>query len=120
MQDEIFGPILPIIAYEDINEVIEYVRTQPKPLALYLFSTNNELQQKIINRTSSGGICINNTRQQFINLNAPFGGVGMSGFGRYHRKASFLTFSNAKSIVKSSRFELPYFLTGFLVGKKSG
>lgn len=109
MQDEIFGPILPIISFDDIDQVIRYINSKPKPLALYVFSNNKELQKRVLEETSSGGACINNTTIQVANLNLPFGGVGQSGFGKYHSKESFDTFSNKKSIVKSSIwFDLPF------------
>jgi acyl-CoA reductase-like NAD-dependent aldehyde dehydrogenase len=108
MQEEIFGPILPIIGYTKIDDAIEYINSKPKPLALYIFSENEVTQNKIINETSSGGVCINDTILQVANSELPFGGVGNSGFGRYHGKASFDTFSNFKSILKNTTiFEIP-------------
>jgi aldehyde dehydrogenase (NAD+) len=102
MQEEIFGPILPIIAYTDIAEAIDLINSRPKPLALYLFSQNKDLQKRVLQETSSGGVCINDTVMQFGISSLPFGGIGDSGIGSYHGKASFDTFSHHKSIVKNS------------------
>lgn len=109
MQDEIFGPILPILEYDDLEEAIRGVVDRPKPLALYFFSRNADLQQRILNQTSSGGVCINDTIMQVGIPELPFGGVGASGMGRYHGKASFDTFTHFKSVlVKSFRLDLKW------------
>ncbi|WP_016951420.1 aldehyde dehydrogenase family protein [Anabaena sp. PCC 7108] len=102
MQEEIFGPILPIIAYTDIDEAIDLINSRPKPLALYLFSQNQNLQKRVLQETSSGGVCINDTVMQFGISSLPFGGVGDSGIGSYHGKASFDTFSHYKSVLRNS------------------
>ncbi|QLE54490.1 aldehyde dehydrogenase [Nostoc sp. TCL26-01] len=102
MQEEIFGPILPVIEYKDITEAIALINSQPKPLALYLFSQNQHLQQRILQQTSSGGVCLNDTVMQVGISSLPFGGVGDSGIGSYHGKASFDTFSHYKSVLKNS------------------
>jgi aldehyde dehydrogenase (NAD+) len=102
MQEEIFGPILPIIEYTDINEAITLINSRPKPLALYLFSQNKNLQKRILQETSSGGICINDTVMQVGVSSLPFGGVGDSGMGSYHGQASFDTFSHYKSVLQNS------------------
>ncbi len=102
MQEEIFGPILPIIEYRDITEAIALINSQPKPLALYLFSQNKNLQKRVLQETSSGGVCINDTVLQFGISSLPFGGVGDSGIGSYHGKASFDTFSHYKSVLQNS------------------
>lgn len=102
MAEEIFGPILPIIEYDDITEAIALINSRPKPLALYLFSQNKTLQQQVLQQTSSGGVCINDTVMQFGLPSLPFGGVGDSGIGRYHGKASFDTFSHYKSVLHNS------------------
>lgn len=99
MQDEIFGPILPVLDYEDIAEAIGQINRRPKPLALYLFSRNAQLQQRILQTTSSGGVAINDTIMQSAFTTLPFGGVGASGMGRYHGKSGFDTFSHHKSIL---------------------
>ena len=100
MNEEIFGPILPIISYNDINYVNNEIRKRPKPLALYLFTTKKENEKIIVSSISSGGVCINDTISHLINPNLPFGGVGNSGIGAYHGEYSFKTFSHEKSILK--------------------
>ncbi|MEI2435691.1 aldehyde dehydrogenase [Priestia megaterium] len=102
MQDEIFGPILPVIVYDEISEVIEAIVKRPKPLALYLFSEDEAIQNHILNSVSFGGGSINDTINHMTSHYLPFGGVGDSGMGAYHGKASFDTFSHAKSILKRS------------------
>lgn len=102
MQDEIFGPILPVLSYENTNQVIDFINDREKPLATYLFSSDKNEQQKIIESTSSGGGCINDTIIHIANSHLPFGGVGNSGMGKYHGKLSFDTFSNHRAVVKSS------------------
>jgi aldehyde dehydrogenase (NAD+) len=102
MQEEIFGPILPVIEYEDVGEAIALINSKPKPLALYLFSRDKQLQQRVLQETSSGGVCINDTILHIGVPELPFGGVGDSGIGSYHGKASFDTFSHPKSILQKS------------------
>lgn len=102
MQEEIFGPILPVFTYNDVTEAIAIVNQRPKPLALYLFSRNKNLQQRVLQSTSSGSVCINDTVMQFAVPGLPFGGVGSSGMGKYHGKASFDTFSHYKSVLNRS------------------
>jgi acyl-CoA reductase-like NAD-dependent aldehyde dehydrogenase len=109
MQEEIFGPILPVLDYGDLEEAIEQINARPKPLALYLFSRNPALQQRILQSTSSGGVAINDTIMQSAFTTLPFGGVGDSGMGRYHGKAGFDTLSHHKSIfVRSFWLDLPF------------
>lgn len=100
MQEEIFGPILPILTYDKLDSAIAQINARPKPLALYIFSKDIAKQQKVINETSSGGVCINDTVMQVGVSSLPFGGVGDSGIGSYHGKASFDTFSHQKSVLK--------------------
>ncbi|WP_414527376.1 aldehyde dehydrogenase [Nodularia chucula] len=102
MQEEIFGPILPILEYTEITEAIALINSQPKPLALYLFTQNKNLQKQVLQQTSSGGVCLNDTIMQVGISSLPFGGVGDSGIGSYHGKASFDTFSHYKSVLKNS------------------
>ncbi|MEH2330326.1 aldehyde dehydrogenase [Nostoc sp.] len=102
MQEEIFGPILPMIEYTDIAEAIALINSRPKPLALYLFSQDKNLQKQVLQETSSGGVCINDTVMQVGVSSLPFGGVGDSGIGNYHGKASFDTFSHKKSVLQNS------------------
>jgi len=100
MEDEIFGPLLPVIEYDDLTEAIAMVNSRPKPLALYFFSRDKKKQELVLSQTSSGGGCINDTTIHET-ARLPFGGVGESGTGKYHGKASFDTFSHERSIVKS-------------------
>jgi aldehyde dehydrogenase (NAD+) len=98
MADEIFGPILPVLEYEDLGEAIAQINDRPKPLALYLFSKNKQIQDRVLQETSSGGVAINETIMQIAPHTLPFGGVGSSGMGSYHGKFSFDTFSHRKSV----------------------
>jgi aldehyde dehydrogenase (NAD+) len=102
MEDEIFGPLLPVIAYDDLSEAIDFVNARPKPLALYFFSRDKTRQEKVLRATSSGGACINDTVIHQTVIDLPFGGVGDSGMGKYHGKASFDTFSHDRSIVRNN------------------
>ncbi|WP_106766854.1 aldehyde dehydrogenase [Paenibacillus faecalis] len=102
MQEEIFGPILPILTYENLDEVITSVNERPKPLALYLFTKDSEVQQKILSSISFGGGCVNDTLMHLATPYLPFGGVGESGMGAYHGKHSFQTFSHMKSVLKQT------------------
>lgn len=108
MQEEIFGPLLPVFTFSDIDEAINYVNNNEKPLALYYFGKNKNTQ-KVLQNTSSGGVCINNTLLHIANHHLPFGGVGNSGLGRYHGKESFLAFSNRRAVLKSPTWmDLPF------------
>jgi aldehyde dehydrogenase (NAD+) len=98
MEDEIFGPLLPIIPYDSLQEAIEQIVTRPKPLAFYVFSENESKRQEIITKVPFGGGCINDTVIHLANPNLPFGGVGTSGIGSYHGKKSFDTFTHYKSV----------------------
>ncbi|NES96275.1 MAG: aldehyde dehydrogenase family protein [Desertifilum sp. SIO1I2] len=100
MQAEIFGPILPVLEYSDLSEAIAQINARPKPLALYLFSRNTAHQQQVLEQTSSGGVCLNDTIMHIGVADLPFGGVGNSGMGSYHGKAGFDTFSHQKSVLK--------------------
>lgn len=102
MSEELFGPILPIITYNNLDEAIENIKKMSKPLALYLFTTNKTVEQKVLTEISSGGVCINDTITHLINPKLPFGGVGHSGIGSYHGKYSFDTFSHKRSVVSKS------------------
>lgn len=102
MQDEIFGPILPVIEYDDLTEAIAIINQRPKPLALYLFSRDKNIQDRVLQETSSGGVCVNDCVMQVGVSSLPFGGVGDSGIGSYHGKASFDTFSHYKSVLNRS------------------
>jgi len=109
MQEEIFGPILPIISYENLDWAIDQIKKRPKPLALYLFSNSTQVQQKILREISFGGGAINDVIMHLANANLPFGGVGNSGMGNYHGKYGFLTFSHQKSIIKKTNWFEPWF-----------
>ena len=100
MQDEIFGPILPVMEFEDLSQVISSLNSRPKSLALYVFSDRPENYQRVIDEVSFGNGCINDTVIQIANLHLPFGGVGSSGMGGYRGKASFDIFSHKKSVLK--------------------
>ncbi|MGG0648496.1 aldehyde dehydrogenase [Bacillus mycoides] len=102
MEDEIFGPILPIIEYDKIEEVIETIQRHPKPLALYVFSEDRKVQEKVTSNISYGGGCINDVVYHLATPYLPFGGVGSSGLGSYHGEQSFRTFSHYKSILSQS------------------
>jgi aldehyde dehydrogenase (NAD+) len=109
MAEEIFGPILPILEYDQLSEAIAFVNAHPKPLALYFFSSNKQNQERIIQETSYGGGCFNDIIMHLGNPELPFGGVGHSGMGSYHGKASFDTFSHRKGVLKNSfRFDLKW------------
>jgi len=108
MQDEIFGPILPVLVFKDLSEVVSTINSRPRPLALYFFSNQRNNHQRIIEEISFGGGCINDTLAHLINPHLPFGGAGSSGMGGYHGKASFDTFSHQKSIFRRwFNFDLP-------------
>ena len=107
MSEEIFGPILPVITYEKIEDAIEYIKKIEKPLALYMFTNDKKIQNKILNEISFGGGCINDTIIHIANSNMGFGGVGYSGIGNYHGKRSFDTFSHERSITKKYSLDLP-------------
>lgn len=99
MEDEIFGPILPILTYSDIDEVIKVLRNKPKPLALYVFSKDKDLEKRVIKSLSFGGGGVNDIMNQNVSPTMPFGGVGASGVGQYHGKFSYKTFTHLKSIL---------------------
>ena len=109
MKGEIFGPILPVISYSNLDEVIRFINSREKPLAAYLFSTDRKKQKRFIRETSSGACLINDVILHIANKKLPFGGVGESGTGRYHGKFSLRTFSNMKSVMKTSpSLDLPF------------
>ncbi|HIK44093.1 MAG TPA: aldehyde dehydrogenase [Leptolyngbyaceae cyanobacterium M65_K2018_010] len=100
MQEEIFGPILPILTYNHLDEAIASLNQRPKPLALYLFSRNPQIQQRILQQTTAGSVCLNDVILQVAVWDLPFGGVGPSGMGVYHGRHSFETFSHLKGVLK--------------------
>jgi aldehyde dehydrogenase (NAD+) len=109
MADEIFGPILPVLRIKDIAAAIAFINARPKPLALYLFSRDDEAQKRVLQETSSGGVTINHTLLHAAIPSLPFGGVGASGLGAYHGRASFETFSHRKSVLKKPTWFDPWF-----------
>ncbi|WP_295128996.1 aldehyde dehydrogenase [uncultured Chitinophaga sp.] len=101
MQEEIFGPVLPILTYKNVEEAKAIISKNPYPLSLYIFTNNSVTEKSFTTDIAFGGGCINNTLIHFANMDTPFGGVGYSGMGRYHGKYGFDTFSHHKTIVKS-------------------
>lgn len=100
LEEEIFGPLLPIVSYRTLDQAIAVVNSKPKPLALYVFSRNGKEQDKVLRETSAGGACINECAIHFLHHNLPFGGVNNSGLGKSHGYYGFLAFSNEKSVLK--------------------
>jgi coniferyl-aldehyde dehydrogenase len=112
MQEEIFGPILPIVAINDIDSTIRYINERPMPLALYWFGKNKEVVKQILNETRSGGVTINDTLLHAAIEDLPFGGIGASGMGAYHGKTGFEAFSHRKSVLEVRGFFGLNFLRG--------
>jgi aldehyde dehydrogenase (NAD+) len=107
MQEEIFGPVLPVIEYDNFEEIYEIIEQNPKPLASYIFSKNKKLIREFLSKTISGSSAVNDTVIQYATPFLPFGGVGCSGMGRYHGKKTFETFSNMRSVmVKSNLIDI--------------
>ncbi|WP_416770870.1 coniferyl aldehyde dehydrogenase [Pseudomonas sp. RHF3.3-3] len=104
MQDEIFGPLLPIVPYKGLDEAFAYINQRPRPLALYYFGYNRREQQRVLHETHSGGVCLNDTLLHVPQEDLPFGGIGPSGMGHYHGHEGFLTFSKAKGVLTKQRF----------------
>ncbi len=116
MADEIFGPILPIVAYDGLDEAIAFVRARPKPLALYAFGRDRRAIRRLLAETSSGSACVNNLIVQIVNPELPFGGVGMSGTGNYHGYYGFRTFSHERNVMVQG----PVNMSGSLVPPYGG
>ena len=106
MQQEIFGPVLPVLPYEKLDDCIDFIRSRPKPLALYIFSENKMNQEKVLNSCSFGGGCINDTIIHLASSHMSFGGVGESGMGSYHGKKSFDTFTHYRSVLKQGKLDV--------------
>jgi coniferyl-aldehyde dehydrogenase len=104
MQEEIFGPILPVVTYDRLEDAIAYVNARPRPLALYFFGTDNAAQRLVVERTTSGGVMINDTILHYAQDDLPFGGIGPSGMGAYHGAEGFKTMSHAKAVFRQARF----------------
>lgn len=103
MQEEIFGPVLPIVTYSNIDEALNYINERPRPLALYYFGYDKDAQAYVMDNTHSGGMCINDTLMHVAQDDMPFGGVGTSGMGHYHGEEGFRTFSNARGVFAKQR-----------------
>lgn len=102
LEEEIFGPLMPVLTYSNIDEVIHYINKKPKPLALYMYSKNQKNIDKVLTNTSSGGVCINHNMLHFLQFNLPFGGVNNSGIGKAHGKYGFDDFSHQRSVLKDN------------------
>ncbi len=103
MQEEIFGPVLPIVPYKNLEDAIKVIQSKPKALALYIYSTSKKAQQKILHETTAGAVCINDSAIHFLHHGLPFGGVNNSGIGKSHGHFGFLAFSNEKAVLKQKR-----------------
>lgn len=106
MQEEIFGPVLPVKSYRTLDEAIAYINGRERPLALYHFSRNRAETERLLANTVAGGVCVNDTLYQYACSNLPFGGVGASGMGHYHGRDGFLTFSKAMPVLRQARWTL--------------
>jgi len=106
MQDEIFGPVMPVKTYDDLTEAVDYVNAHARPLGLYYFGTDEREQQRVLTHTTSGGVTVNDVIMHVAQEDLPFGGVGPSGMGAYHGRDGFKTFSHAKSIFTQSKIDL--------------
>ncbi len=102
MREEIFGPVLPVLQYNKIEEAVDMINSMQKPLAMYLFTRDKKIQRRVLSETSSGGLCINDTLVHFASTSLPFGGVGESGMGKYHGRMSFEAFSHMKSVFRKN------------------
>jgi len=103
LQEEIFGPLLPVLEMDDLDSAMQYINARPRPLSLYLFSQDQAEQERVLGGVSAGGFCINDTLLHMAQLNLPFGGIGASGMGSYHGWYGFRTFSQAQPVYRQSR-----------------
>ncbi|MEO0368757.1 MAG: aldehyde dehydrogenase family protein, partial [Pseudomonadota bacterium] len=103
MSEEIFGPILPVLPFDKLDDAFDFVNSRPRPLALYYFDWDKKRADTLLKATHSGGVCINDTLSHVMADDVPFGGVGPSGMGHYHGEEGFLTFSKAKAVVRKGR-----------------
>ncbi len=110
MQEEIFGPILPLVAVESVDAAIDYINARPRPLALYHFDNDSARTERVLERTIAGGAAVNDTVLQFVQSKLPFGGIGPSGMGHYHGHEGFLTFSKQKPVLYQARFSSMKFM----------
>jgi len=106
MREEIFGPVLPVVTYRDIDSAIAFINDRPRPLALYYFGGDGETRRTVLTRTTSGNVTVNDTLMHYVQNTLPFGGIGSSGMGAYHGPEGFRTFSHAKGIFEQSRWNL--------------
>jgi len=106
MQDEIFGPLLPLVPYDHLDEALAYINQRPRPLALYYFGYDRSEQQHVLQHSHSGGVCLNDTLLHVAQDDLPFGGIGPSGMGHYHGHEGFLTFSKAKAVLAKQRLNV--------------
>ncbi len=106
MQEEIFGPILVLKGYGELDEAIAYVNARPRPLALYYFGDDRDEERRVLAHTTSGGVTLNDVGWHVLQEDLPFGGIGASGMGAYHGRAGFLEFSHAKSVFRQARLDL--------------
>ncbi|MGH6736071.1 MAG: coniferyl aldehyde dehydrogenase [Methyloceanibacter sp.] len=106
MQEEIFGPILPVVTYDRLDDAIAYVNSRPRPLALYFFGNEAQSQRRVLERTTSGGVLVNDTILHYAQDDLPFGGIGPSGMGAYHGAEGFKTMSHAKAVFQQARFNV--------------
>ena len=110
MREEVFGPLLPIVTYRTLDEAISYLNRRPRPLALYYFGQSPEDRRKVLTRTVTGNVTVNDTLMHYVQNALPFGGVGMSGMGAYHGVEGFKTFSHAKGVFEQTRWNLGWLL----------
>lgn len=109
MQHEIFGPVLPVLIFRELNEVTDFINRQEKPLVIYYFSQNRKKQKEFLRKTYSGDASLNEVVLHFTNFSLPFGGIGFSGTGSYHGKYSFEAFSHSRSVLKTTTwFDIPF------------
>jgi coniferyl-aldehyde dehydrogenase len=110
MQKELFGPILPVVPYDSMEEAMDYVNRRPRPLSLYLYTYDRGLQERVTTHTHSGSMCINDALIQVAVDDLPFGGIGQSGMGQYHGREGFLTMSKAKPVMRKGRLNSMRFM----------
>jgi aldehyde dehydrogenase (NAD+) len=108
MEEEIFGPVLPVLRYESLDEVVAHVRAQGQPLALYVFSQDEAAVETLLRETRAGGTCVNTVVLHNANPHLPFGGVGQSGLGAYHGETGFRTFSHERAVLRQGRTSLAH------------
>jgi coniferyl-aldehyde dehydrogenase len=106
LKEEIFGPILPVLTYERLDDAIGVINAGPRPLALYWFGSDSAARERVLQQTVSGGVTVNDTLMHIAHENLPFGGVGESGWGAYHGETGFLRFTLQKPVLVQSRFAM--------------